>query len=55
MKILCPFCGGSIWGEGWDPKTGRHFYSHVRSQPTQDCAWELAVDEQGKWKKSGTT
>lgn len=47
----CPFCEEPIWGEGWDPKTGKRFFSHV--SPTQNicCAWELVLATDGSWSK----
>lgn len=36
----CPFCGKEVWGEGWQPETGEHFFSHKRSTK---CCFEIAI------------
>jgi hypothetical protein len=44
-------CGKDIWGEGYDPKTGRRFYSHVDDNVGKhaDGTWvEPAERERGK-------
>lgn len=44
-------CGKPIWGEGYDPKTRQHFYSHVDDNMGKhsDGTWvEPAEPESGK-------
>jgi hypothetical protein len=43
----CKVCGEPIHWEGWDPATGRKFYSHVRAQSDDSLGGEQHRD--GSW------
>lgn len=51
MKCVC---GKNIWGEGWDPRTGRHFYSHVddNRERHKDGSWVEPKEQRYRFCRS---
>jgi chaperonin cofactor prefoldin len=40
LPAECPKCGEPIWGEGWNPKTGVRYFSHVPQSDSSSISIE---------------
>lgn len=52
MSKTCPFCHQPICGEGWNPENGDRFYSHISGEFNLSCAYELAQNRDGEWRRN---
>lgn len=52
--MICRVCGKNIWGEGWDPETGRRFFSHVDDgvEEHEDGSWVEPESETDEVRKN---
>lgn len=44
---ICKVCGEPIWGEGTNPETGEHYYSHVRDGSEKHLDGSKVEPEEG--------